>query len=51
MTWICIRGQVALATGELVYAEKPVTTEGCPYDFEPLMSMVNKTMAATVEQR
>lgn len=35
MTWICVKGQMALASGELVYAEKPVTTAGCTYDFEP----------------
>ncbi|XP_059218374.1 sodium-coupled monocarboxylate transporter 1 isoform X6 [Stomoxys calcitrans] len=44
MTWICVKCQVALATGELVYAEKPMSTEGCTYDFEPIMtSLANST--------
>uniref|UniRef100_A0A1I8QE71 Sodium/solute symporter n=1 Tax=Stomoxys calcitrans TaxID=35570 RepID=A0A1I8QE71_STOCA len=41
MTWICVKCQVALATGELEYPEKPLSTEGCTYDFEP----VTKTLA------
>ncbi|XP_065361339.1 sodium-coupled monocarboxylate transporter 1 isoform X2 [Calliphora vicina] len=49
MTWICVRGQIALATGELVYAEKPVSTEGCTYDFEPLYSLANSTITDVVE--
>ncbi|XP_046805699.1 sodium-coupled monocarboxylate transporter 1-like [Lucilia cuprina] len=49
MSWICVRGQVALATGELIYAEKPVSTEGCTYDFEPLYTLANKTITDTME--
>ncbi|KAI9579971.1 hypothetical protein GQX74_000759 [Glossina fuscipes] len=43
MTWICVKGQMALASGELVYAEKPVTTAGCTYDFEP-KAQLNSTL-------
>lgn len=46
MTWICIKSQIALATGELIYAPKPVTTEGCTYDFEAMISMANQTVQA-----
>lgn len=47
MTWICVRGQIALATQELVYTEKPFSTEGCTYDFEPLITPVNTTYVDT----
>lgn len=40
MIWICVKGQLALASGELVYPEKPVTTAGCTYAFTPLNSTV-----------
>ncbi|XP_075145578.1 kin of rumpel isoform X1 [Haematobia irritans] len=45
MTWICVKCQVALATGELIYSEKPMSTEGCTYDFEPaLITLANTTL-------
>ncbi|XP_073839478.1 sodium-coupled monocarboxylate transporter 1-like isoform X1 [Musca autumnalis] len=47
MTWICVKCQIALATGELVYPEKPFTTEGCTYDFEPKMTPANATIVDT----
>ncbi|XP_058984473.1 sodium-coupled monocarboxylate transporter 1 isoform X1 [Musca domestica] len=47
MTWICIKCQIALATGELVYPEKPFSTEGCTYDFEPKMTPANATIIDT----
>lgn len=51
MTWICIRAQAAIQTGELVFATKPVDTQGCGYIFmadEPLnMLGINGTSAAT----
>lgn len=40
MVWICVKGQMALASGELVYPEKPVTTAGCKYAFTPLNSTI-----------
>lgn len=39
MAWICIRAQAAIQAGELVFATKPVNTQGCGYTFmadEPL---------------
>lgn len=49
MTWICVKGQIALVTKELIYLEKPVSTEGCTYDFEPLHSLANRTFIQAVE--
>ncbi|XP_050100879.1 sodium-coupled monocarboxylate transporter 1 [Anopheles aquasalis] len=42
MVWICLKAQMAIATGELVFEQKPVETQGCSYHFiasEP-MSML-----------
>lgn len=36
MSYIVIRSQISIALGEMVFAEKPVTVEGCAYDFTPL---------------
>ncbi|XP_058447768.1 sodium-coupled monocarboxylate transporter 1-like isoform X1 [Malaya genurostris] len=36
MSYIVIRSQISIALGEIVFAEKPVTVEGCLYDFTPL---------------
>ncbi|XP_005188094.2 sodium-coupled monocarboxylate transporter 1 [Musca domestica] len=44
MTWICVKCQMALASKELVYPEKPFSTEGCSYDFEPQMTPANSTI-------
>lgn len=33
MVWICARAQMAIATGELSFATKPVDTQGCTYTF------------------
>lgn len=43
MTWISAKAQLAMAHGELVYPEKPVSTKGCTYDFDPLTSAANST--------
>ncbi|EDS36415.1 sodium/solute symporter [Culex quinquefasciatus] len=40
MSYIVIRSQISIALGEITFAEKPVTVEGCAYDFTPL----NKTI-------
>lgn len=50
MTWICIRAQAAIQSGELVFATKPVNTQGCGYIFmdEPLnMLGINQTNTLT----
>lgn len=42
MTWICFKAQRAIATGELQFATKLVSTSGCSYHFiaEEAMSML-----------
>lgn len=35
MSWLCLRAQAAIASGDLLFPEKPVTTEGCHYHFTP----------------
>lgn len=48
MTWICFKAQRAIATGELQFATKVVSTSGCSYHFiaEEAMSMlaINETI-------
>lgn len=38
MGWICFKAQEAIASGDLLFAEKPLTTEGCHYHFVPSQS-------------
>lgn len=33
MSWWCMTAQLAIARGELVHPHKPLTTEGCSYNF------------------
>lgn len=33
MAWICIKAQLAIATGNMVFKTKPVSIDGCDYDF------------------
>ncbi|KAK4880273.1 hypothetical protein RN001_008419 [Aquatica leii] len=35
MSWLCIKAQAAIASGDLLFPEKPVNTEGCHYHFTP----------------
>ncbi|KFB37461.1 hypothetical protein ZHAS_00004598 [Anopheles sinensis] len=35
MSYIVIRSQISIALKEIVFAEKPVTVEGCQYEFTP----------------
>uniref|UniRef100_A0A182U0H1 Sodium/solute symporter n=1 Tax=Anopheles melas TaxID=34690 RepID=A0A182U0H1_9DIPT len=35
MSYIVIRSQISIALKEIVFAEKPVTVEGCLYEFTP----------------
>lgn len=46
MSYIVIRSQVSIALGEMVFAEKPVTVEGCTYDFVPS----NKTVSFSPDE-
>ncbi|XP_030767891.1 sodium-coupled monocarboxylate transporter 1-like [Sitophilus oryzae] len=38
MGWFCLRTQTLIASGDLTFPEKPVTTEGCHYSFTPKQS-------------
>ncbi|KAJ8965815.1 hypothetical protein NQ314_003882, partial [Rhamnusium bicolor] len=38
MSWLCLRAQTLIASGDLTFPEKPVTTEGCHYHFTPKQS-------------
>ncbi|KAL3283359.1 hypothetical protein HHI36_006507 [Cryptolaemus montrouzieri] len=38
MSWLCLRAQAAIASGDLTFPEKSVTTEGCHYHFVPKQS-------------
>lgn len=42
MAWLCFRAQRAIATGELKFAKKIVSTSGCSYSFvaDEAMSML-----------
>lgn len=45
MSWITIKSQLLIASGGLEYEVKPMSTEGCTYDFDLLNSTsTNKTM-------
>lgn len=35
MSWLCLKAQAAIASGDILFPEKPVTTEGCHYHFTP----------------
>lgn len=53
MTWLCIRAQRAITTGELEFDTKVVSTSGCTYHFiaEEAMSMlaINETAQTSSE--
>lgn len=38
MSWLCLRAQAAIASGDILFPEKPVNTEGCHYHFTPKQS-------------
>lgn len=40
MTWLTVKSQAAIASGDLYFPEKPVTTAGCNYQFTPKLSPV-----------
>ncbi|KAH8382222.1 hypothetical protein KR009_002452 [Drosophila setifemur] len=47
MGWMCITAQLAVNSGELHYEGKPVSIDGCDYNFElPLVTPANATFAA-----
>ncbi|KAF7274688.1 hypothetical protein GWI33_012641 [Rhynchophorus ferrugineus] len=49
MGWFCLRTQTLIASGDLTFPEKPITTEGCHYSFSPKQSsLVNMKFAPSV---
>lgn len=45
MSWVCLGTQAALAAGEIMFETKPVSVEGCTYDFvTPAPALINSTM-------
>lgn len=53
MAWICAKAQAAIASGELSFVTKPLSTEGCSYTFisnHPMsMLAINVTESSIVE--
>ncbi|XP_020798579.1 sodium-coupled monocarboxylate transporter 1 isoform X2 [Drosophila serrata] len=46
MGWLCLSAQLAINSGEIQFETKPVSVEGCDYEFEhPLVSPANATYA------
>jgi len=45
MSWVCLGTQAAIAAGEITFETKPVSVEGCNYDFvTPAPALINSTM-------
>jgi len=45
MSWVCLGTQAALAAGEITFETKPVSVDGCTYDFvTPAPALINSTM-------
>ncbi|XP_035919646.1 sodium-coupled monocarboxylate transporter 1 [Anopheles stephensi] len=52
MIWVCLKAQIALATGELAFELKPVDTRGCSYHFiatEPMSMLAINATTAPIE--
>jgi insulin-like growth factor 2 mRNA-binding protein 1 len=50
MSWVCLGTQAAIAAGEIRFETKPVSVEGCTYDFvTPAPAMINSTMKPHIE--
>lgn len=50
MTWLCFNAQRAIATGELKFATKEVSTSGCSYNFmadDPMSMLAMNESAST----
>jgi solute carrier family 5 (sodium-coupled monocarboxylate transporter), member 8/12 len=43
MTWICFKAQQAISTGEIHFAEKDISTNGCTYQFTNTSSSFSTT--------
>ncbi|KAH8313392.1 hypothetical protein KR067_005180, partial [Drosophila pandora] len=47
MGWLCITAQLAINSGEMHFESKPVSIDGCDYDFQrPLVTPANATFAS-----
>jgi len=45
MSWVCLGTQAAIAAGEITFETKPVSVEGCTYDFVTTApALFNSTM-------
>ncbi|PNF28804.1 Sodium-coupled monocarboxylate transporter 1 [Cryptotermes secundus] len=45
MSWVCLGTQAAIAAGDINFQTKPVSVEGCTYDFvTPAPAVINSTM-------
>ncbi|EDW34022.1 GL21802 [Drosophila persimilis] len=45
MAWLCLSAQMAVTSGEMQWETKPVSTDGCTYEFErPLVTPANVTI-------
>lgn len=38
MAWLTVKTQASIATGDILFPQKPVTTSGCNYQFKPKLS-------------
>lgn len=50
MSWIVVKAQAAIATGELTFVTKPLTTSGCSYSFFAQDSLSMLAINSTIEQ-
>lgn len=48
MIWLCVKAQLATVSGEVHYETKPVSVEGCDYQYVlPEVTLANATLTAT----
>lgn len=50
MIYINYNTQLAIARGEMVFETKPMTTEGCTYEFNPVPSIYHNTTSVPIEK-
>jgi sodium-coupled monocarboxylate transporter 8/12 len=49
MTWLCLKAQHSIATGELKFEQKPLSTSGCAYHFMAENALNMLAVNSTVE--
>jgi len=48
MGWLCLSAQLAINSGEITFEAKPVSVEGCDYEFDrDILSPANTTIPIT----